>query len=57
MGLNTTEMSGLKEKNMDMLLLLGCNTAHLDYDSIGKEFASYIGNTAPPLRKESENHD
>jgi len=50
-------MSGLKEKNMDMLLLLGCNTAHLDYDSIGKEFASYIGNTAPPLRKESENHD
>lgn len=44
LGLNTTEMSGLKVKDMDMLLLLGCNMGHLDHDNIGKAFASYIGN-------------
>jgi len=42
-GMTTGQMSGLKVKDMDMLLLLGCNTGHLDKDSIGKSFASYVG--------------
>lgn len=32
-------------RRLDMLLLLGGKTGHLDYNSIDKEFASYIGNT------------